>query len=89
MIQVPKEQRKEIFLRLQHAGIGVNVHYIPVYKHPYYQKNGYANIYCKNAEEFYSRAITLPLFVDMSEEQVEYVVEQVKLAVHELCDKSL
>lgn len=89
MIQVPKEQRKEIFLRLQHAGIGVNVHYIPVYKHPYYQKNGYANIYCKNAEEFYSRAITLPLFVDMSEEQVEYVIEQVKLVVHELCDKSL
>ena len=47
-----------------------------MYKHPYYQKNGYKDIYCPNAEKFYEEAITLPLFADMTEEQVDYVVEK-------------
>ena len=75
MIQVPAERRKEIFEKLRESGIGVNVHYIPVYKLPYYQKHGYADVRCPNAEEFYSRAITLPIYVDMTEEQVEYVAK--------------
>lgn len=77
MIQVPADRRKEIFVALRNAGVGVNVHYIPVYKLPYYQNNGYKDVCCPNAEAFYSRAITLPLFIDMTLEQVDYVVEQV------------
>ncbi|MBE5923094.1 MAG: UDP-4-amino-4,6-dideoxy-N-acetyl-beta-L-altrosamine transaminase [Lachnospiraceae bacterium] len=78
MIQVPAERRKEIFEKLRENGVGVNVHYIPVYKLPYYQKHGYKDVCCPNAEEFYSRAITLPLFADMTTEQVEYVVKVLK-----------
>lgn len=74
MIQVPARIRRKVFEELREADIGVNVHYIPVYKLPYYQAHGYQNIHCLNAEEFYSRAITLPLFADMTEEQVDYVV---------------
>ncbi len=84
MIQVPAEIRKQTFEELRKVGIGVNVHYIPVYKHPYYQKNGYAGVCCPNAESFYDRAITLPLFVDMTEEQVDYVVKKVKEIVSKL-----
>ncbi len=76
MIQVPTDVRKEVFEELRKAGIGVNVHYIPVYKHPYYQANGYQNVCCPNAETFYAGAITLPLFADMTLEQVDYVVEK-------------
>ena len=76
MIQVPANRRKEIFCRLREAGIGVNVHYIPVYKLPYYQEHGYKDVCCKNAEEFYAGAITLPLYADMTVEQVEYVVKK-------------
>lgn len=76
MIQVPASIRREVFEELRKAGIGVNVHYIPVYKHPYYQAHGYSDVCCPNAEAFYARAITLPLFADMTEEQVDYVVEQ-------------
>lgn len=84
MIQVPANIRKNVFEELRKAQIGVNVHYIPVYQHPYYQSHGYADCCCPNAEEFYGRAITLPLFADMTEEQVDYVVEQVIRIVEQL-----
>lgn len=78
MIQVPEQMRKEVFEKYREADVGVNVHYIPVYKLPYYQKHGYADVCCPNAEEYYKRAITLPLYVDMTEEQVEYVAKVTK-----------
>lgn len=77
MIQVPAERRREIFEGLRSEGIGVNVHYLPVYKLPYYQKHGYQEVCCPNAEQFYAGAITLPLYADMTTEQVDYVVEHV------------
>lgn len=75
MIQV--ENRKEIFDKLREVGIGVNVHYIPVYQHPYYQRNGYDKCCCKNAELFYSRAISLPIYPTFTEEQQQYVIDKV------------
>lgn len=84
MIQVPPTIRKPVFEKLRESGIGVNVHYIPVYKHPYYQTHGYEAVCCPNAEDFYARAITLPLFADMTEEQVDYVVAQTIRIVEEM-----
>ncbi len=81
VIQVIGGDRKEVFDRLRRQGVGVNVHYIPVYKHPYYQKNGYSQVYCKNAEEIYGRMISLPIYPDLTEEEQEYVIERVKEAV--------
>ena len=76
VVQIEKEDRKEVFDRLREAGIGVNVHYIPVYQHPYYQRNGYDRVYCPNAEEFYRRAVSLPLYPDLTFEQQDYVIQQ-------------
>lgn len=84
MIQVPAEYRKELFVKLHENGVLANVHYIPVYKLPYYQTHGYENVCCKNAEKFYSRAITLPLFADMAFGEVEYVVKNVCEILKEL-----
>jgi UDP-4-amino-4,6-dideoxy-N-acetyl-beta-L-altrosamine transaminase len=86
MIQVPAAIRRQVFEELRKADIGVNVHYIPVYKLPYYQEHGYKDVCCPNAEEFYSRAITLPLFADMTEQQVNYVATQVVRIVGKLVD---
>lgn len=83
MIQVPADCRKKIFDSLRKSGIGVNVHYIPVYKHPYYQKNGYEGVCCKNGEAFYSKAISLPIFPLLTDEQQNYVIEQVLRIVKE------
>ncbi len=76
-IQVFNKSRKEVFNKLRSYGIGVNVHYIPVYKHPYYKKLGYADCKCKNAEVFYQRAISLPIFPLLTNEQQQYVIQKV------------
>lgn len=76
VIQV--KNRKEIFAKLRQAGIGVNVHYIPVYHHPYYREHGYADVVCENAEHLYEGLISLPLYPGLSFEQQDYVIEQVK-----------
>lgn len=77
MIQVMQTDRKKVFDRLRELGIGVNVHYIPVYKHPYYQRHGYSICCCPIAEEFYNRVISLPIYPAMTEEQQEYVIQKV------------
>ena len=75
MIQVPHHDRKKIFDGLRNAGIGVNVHYIPVYYHPYYRENGYGNTCCPNAEEIYSHLISLPLYPGLTDEKQKFVIE--------------
>lgn len=77
MIQVTSKDRKEVFDKLRATGVGVNVHYIPVYHHPYYQKHGYSDCCCKIAECFYANAISLPIFPLMTIEEQDYVIEQV------------
>lgn len=83
VIQVRKG-RKSIFNLLRQAGIGVNVHYIPVYKHPYYQRAGYDDVVCKSAELLYEKSISIPIFPSMTEEEQEYVINKVVNAVKTL-----
>lgn len=70
--------RYDLFMKLREAGVGVNVHYIPVYYHPYYQKLGYKKGLCKEAEAFYERIITLPLYPGLSKCDIDYVVDVIK-----------
>ena len=59
--------RREIVAALHAENIGVQVHYIPVYHHPYYRKHlGTRPGLCPNAERFYRRELTLPLFPSMT-----------------------
>ncbi|CDM68810.1 UDP-4-keto-6-deoxy-N-acetylglucosamine 4-aminotransferase [Clostridium bornimense] len=67
--------RREIFSALIKENIGVNVHYIPVYFHPYYRKLGYKRGICPVCEEFYERIITLPLHVSMNRDDVISVIK--------------
>ena len=69
-----KVGRKEIFEALQAENIGVNVHYIPVYYHPYYKRLGYEKGLCPNAERLYERIITLLLYPKMKDKDIEDVV---------------
>jgi len=64
----------EIFEKLRNAGIGVNLHYIPVYKQPYYGDWTLQNEGCPNAELYYKEAITLPLHVYLSREDQDHIV---------------
>jgi perosamine synthetase len=73
--------RKEIFKALQAENIGVNVHYLPVYLHPYYRGLGYDKGLCPNAEDLYENMITLPLFPRMSNEDVKDVIDAVNKVI--------
>ncbi|MFT8320856.1 MAG: UDP-4-amino-4,6-dideoxy-N-acetyl-beta-L-altrosamine transaminase [Bacillus sp. (in: firmicutes)] len=70
--------RKEIFEALIKENIGVNVHYSPVYLHPFYQSLGYRKGLCPQAENLYEAMITLPLFPAMTEEDVEDCIKAVQ-----------
>ncbi len=73
-----KVGRAEVFDALRAENIGVNVHYIPVYLHPYYQKLGYKKGLCPVAEAVYESIITLPLYPSMTVEDANSVVEGVR-----------
>ena len=70
-----KSKRKRIFIKLREKGLGVQVHYIPVYYHPVYQKLGYKKGLCPNAEDFYSREISIPMYPSLTDEEVESVIK--------------
>jgi UDP-4-amino-4,6-dideoxy-N-acetyl-beta-L-altrosamine transaminase len=66
--------RKSVFNSLREAGIGVNVHYIPVHTQPYYQKMGFMPEDYPEAIVYYQRTISLPMFSSLSVEQQQEVV---------------
>ena len=72
-------KRRLIFEELQKSGIGVQVHYIPVYLQPYYQKNfGYKVGDYPKAEDYYQSTITLPLYPKMMNSEIQYVINILK-----------
>lgn len=70
-----RADRREIYEALLKENIGVNVHYIPVYLHPYYQELGYQAGECPVAERVYERMLTIPLFPKMDKEDLMDVVK--------------
>ncbi len=73
--------RREVFDRLRAAGVGVNVHYIPVHLQPDYVRLGFSPGQFPEAERYYEECLSLPLFPGLSDEQFAAVVEAVRLAV--------
>ena len=77
-----KVGRDEIYKALNTENIGLQVHYIPVYYHPYYQSLGYKKGLCPVAEELYEEIITIPLYYSLTNEDVESVIEAVKKIIN-------
>lgn len=69
-----KLNRRKVFEDLRERNIGVNVHYIPVHTQPYYLNLGFQQGDFPNSEFFYENAISLPLFYDLNDNELEYVV---------------
>ena len=67
--------KKEIFAKLRTNGLGVQVHYIPVYKQPYYQNLGFKMDLCSVCEEFYSKEISIPMYPTLTDEDIQFVNE--------------
>lgn len=75
-----RASKKDVFNFFLDNGIGVNLHYIPVYLQPYYRKLGYRKGSCPKAEKYYGEAITIPLFPSMTGAQASKVISTVKKA---------
>jgi UDP-4-amino-4,6-dideoxy-N-acetyl-beta-L-altrosamine transaminase len=71
-----KASHREVFERLRAAGIGVNLHYIPVYRQPYYARRGFEPGDFPQAERYYSDAISLPMYVTLTDGQQREVVSR-------------
>jgi len=78
IVRVDKNIRREVFTKLRGAGIGVQVHYIPVYHHPYYRKNGFDNFSLHNTEKYYETCISLPIYPDLKQKDQDFVIEKLK-----------
>lgn len=73
-----KSRKSDIFNKLRNEGLGVQVHYIPVYLHPYYKDIGYHAGSCPTSEEFYQKEISIPIYPAMTDEDVDYVIKTLK-----------
>jgi len=71
-------QRKPLFDYLRSKSIGVNVHYIPVHTQPDYQALGHRPGDYPQAEAYYSRTMSIPLFPTLTEEQQDYVIHHIR-----------
>ena len=83
VIQVEPSQHKSVFHKLRDRNIGVNLHYIPVHTQPYYQKLGFAWGDFSNSEDYYKKAISLPIYPNLAEDEQTYVIKTVK----QICDE--
>ena len=70
-----KKNQRQVYDSLRAAGILVNLHYIPVYRQPYYETMGFKAGYCQNAEQYHKAAISIPMYPAMSEAQQDLVVK--------------
>lgn len=69
-----KKSQREIFEILRASGIEVNLHYIPVYRHPYYERMGFIASDFPESQQYYAEAVSLPMYATLNESQQDRVV---------------
>lgn len=75
-LQLAKTERthKQVYEAMRAAGVLVNLHYIPVYRQPYYEKMGFKEGYCPEAEQYFAETLSLPLFPTLTTEEQDFIV---------------
>lgn len=68
------KSQKEIYAQLHAEGILVNLHYIPVYRHPYYEALGFKEGHCPEAEKFHRDALSIPMYPALTESEIERTI---------------
>lgn len=69
--------KKEFVLKMREKNIGLQLHYIPINQQPYYKQLGYGNEYTPVMDEYYKKAISLPIYQNLTHEEQNYVCEKV------------
>lgn len=76
------KNRKIIFSKMRDAGIGVNVHYIPIHTHPYYKSLGFNLGDFPESEKYYQSAISIPMFPDLTDESQDFVLKALEQSLN-------
>ena len=79
--RVSESKRKKIIFYLLKKKIMTNLHYIPIYKHPFYRHLGFKNYKLKNTEKYYKEALTLPLYYSLSIKEQKKVIKTLRKAL--------
>ncbi|MCK6595100.1 MAG: UDP-4-amino-4,6-dideoxy-N-acetyl-beta-L-altrosamine transaminase [Bacteriovoracaceae bacterium] len=74
---IQTDHRKELYDYLKSQEIYSQVHYLPVHKHPYYQNNGFKEVKLLNAENFYNKALSIPMFHGIKNNEIEFVLKTI------------
>lgn len=72
---------RQVYEALRAAGILVNLHYIPIYRQPYYAQMGFAAGYCPQAEQYYAEALSLPIYPGLTEADQDKVIADLTRAL--------
>ncbi len=75
--------KAELFNMAKSKGIGLQVHYIPVYKQPFYQKMGYGSLNLKNMEQYYVNTVSIPLYPSLKDEEQNFVIDTLLTIIEE------
>jgi UDP-4-amino-4,6-dideoxy-N-acetyl-beta-L-altrosamine transaminase len=75
-----RKTHREVFEAMRGAGIGVNLHYIPVPRQPYYERMGFKRTDFPEAERYYAEAISLPMYPGLTDQQQDQVVAALRAA---------
>jgi len=84
VVRVDPSRRRAFFERLRALGIGAQVHYLPVYRHPWYQQNGYARVQCPEADAWYASCVSLPLYPGLTDAEHASAIARVRQAWEEM-----
>ena len=68
--------RTELFNFLKDKQINVGIHYRPIYQNSYFQESGFKETYLPNAEKYYSSSLSLPLYTDITNDELKYIISK-------------
>lgn len=81
VVRIPEFKHHQVFSFLRSSGIGVNLHYIPVHLHPWYQAKGFSVGQFPVSEKYYKEAISLPLYFDLKDVEQDFIISKLKEAL--------
>ena len=83
MVRIAYHDKRELYEKLLAKGVGVQLHYMPINKQPYYRNLGYGSEHTPIMDAYYEEAISLPIYPLLSEEEQEYITHTILEVLHE------
>jgi UDP-4-amino-4,6-dideoxy-N-acetyl-beta-L-altrosamine transaminase len=71
-----KKTQRQVYKEMYDSGLQANIHYIPIYRHPFYQKLGFPKGYCQQSENYHKCTISLPMYPTLSEDLQTEVINK-------------